>query len=425
MVRPALWRRLLAPGAHHVADPGRPLAAPLEDLHARGFFVADGVDEIAAIRLHYLAERHDHARRLNVNILTTLACNIRCPYCFQGKTQAAGPAGVMSRATEDAVVGYLKADLKGRRGLTVSWFGGEPLLTVRTIERLGPRLAEVCAEAELAYTAILTTNGILLTPDAASQLAAAGVEMVQVTVDIPLATKRDRKGRDTRDTVLDNLAAAVARLRVHLRINLTKDDEAEWEALFDGLVRRGLHRTLKSVNIANVYQPEHASGGNVKSGVPHRDYVAVLRRQRERARALGLPMHESLAWRKASGCAATAETAYSIDPDGLLYKCPEDAGRPERAYGSVFAARPANPANLVPWLAYDWFQHAQCRDCLALPQCAGGCPHRRLFQPDLHEDDFCYWFLRGDIEGRVRELALSVVSGAAGPAGVHEEGCGV
>ncbi|MEO5375358.1 MAG: radical SAM protein [Alphaproteobacteria bacterium] len=419
-----LWQRFLAPGGRFSCAIDA-VPRPLADLEGRGFFVAEGVDELDLVRAHYNGGRHDRGRKITANILPTLGCNLSCSYCFEGQLQVERHSRAMTRETEEAMVTFLAARVKGSRGLTVSWFGGEPLLSVAAIERLSPRLHKLCEDAEIPYGAVLTTNGVLLREDTVATLVRSRVSVLQVTVDVPNATKRDKKGRDTQETVLDNLVAAAAAAAVHLRINLTRDAPDEWDDLFDGLVRRGLHKTLKSVNIANVYQPEHARADGVRSDVAHRTYVDVVRRQRHRARALGLPMHTSLSWQKPGGCAATAETAFTIDPDGFLFKCPEDAGWPERAFGSVFVDGPTNQANSLFWLTYDWFRHEQCRDCAVLPQCAGGCPHRRLFQPDLDRDDFCYWFLRGDLEGRILELATSLMFGGADADGSSAvEGCG-
>lgn len=413
VVPQALWQRYLAPGGRFSCAIDA-IPRPLADLDERGFFVAEGVDELDLVRAHFNAGRHDRGRKITVNILPTLGCNLSCSYCFEGQLQAERHSRAMTRETEDAVVAFLTASVKGTKGLTVSWFGGEPLLSVPAIERLSPRLFGLCEDAEVPYSAVLTTNGVLLTEETVARLVQSRVSILQVTVDVPNETKRDKKGRDTQEIVLDNLVAAASAAAVHLRINLTRDEPDEWDRLFAGLERRGLHKTLKSVNIANVYQPEHARADGVRSDVAHRSYVTVVRRQRHLARAVGLPMHTSLSWQKPGGCAATAATAFTIDPDGFLFKCPEDAGWPERAYGSVFVEGPTNQANSLFWLSYDWFNHEQCRECPVLPQCAGGCPHRRLFQPELDRDDFCYWFLRGDLDGRIVELATSLMSGGDG-----------
>jgi uncharacterized protein len=77
-----------------------------------------------------------------------------------------------------------------------------------------------------------------------------------------------------------------------------------------------------------------------------------------------------------------------IDPQGFLYKCPNDLGMPERAYASVVAGRPVQARNLLPWLTYEWFSHEECRACPLLPRCAGGCPHKRMRR---YVSDFCLY----------------------------------
>jgi len=198
-------------------------------------------------------------------------------------------------------------------------------------------------------------------------------------------------------------------MSVQLRINMTRDDEQEWARLFDGIVARGLQSRIQAY-VANVFQSEHARRDGVGSEVSHHDYVEVLKRQRQRAKEIGMRMEGAVANSCGSGCAATSSSAVTIDPDGLLYKCPDDAGRPDRAFGSVVLETVMRPDNLLPWLSYDWFRYEECWDCSLLPQCAGGCPHRRRFQPDLANDDHCYWFLRGDLEARVRATVSGVLS---------------
>jgi len=412
----SVWQQRFAPGTKRPVT-GDAIPELLDDLYAKGFFVCEGIDEISLLRQHYLAARHDQAETLGVNILPTLACNLQCLYCFEGQLQSTKKPRTMSEETEKAVVHYLQEEMAGKKHLAVSWFGGEPLLAMGTIRRLSAPLLAACDEAKIRYSSVITTNGVLLTPAVVDQLLEGRIDMVQITVDVPREMKRDKQGRDTLDSVLDNLKTAGDKLQIHVRINLSRDDEAEWDNLFEGMLRRDLHKKLKSINIANVFQPERGRLGCMGSSVANESYLEVLRRQRRKARAAGLPMHTFLSWRTTSGCIATRESSVAIAPDGLLYKCNEDVGWPERAYGSVFSKTRVNLNNLLPWLTYDWFQHEECRDCAALPQCAGGCPHRRLFQGGkLPNDDFCYWFLRGDLEGRIFERAMALLPGATAPA---------
>jgi uncharacterized protein len=410
------WESYLAPGNRHLVSPDA-ASRPLSDLLDRGFLVAEGIDEKELVRQHYERDRHNRQARLSVNILPTMACNVECPYCFQGMTQITTTPRMMSAETEDAAVRYLTSRLAGRRGMSVSWFGGEPLLGLRTIERLTPRLMAACQDAGVAYSAVVTTNGVLLDRAAVDLLVAAQVSMAQVSIDVPAAMKDDKQGRGTQDVVLDNLVYAAEKMTIQLRINMSRDDADEWDRLFAGITRRNLQHRLQAY-IANVFQPEHARSQGVGSEVSHRQYVEVLKRERERAKMIGLRMDGTVASNCGSGCAATTDSAVTVDPDGLLYKCPDDAGRPERAFGSVFLNNVAKPENYLAWLTYDWFRYEECWECPMLPQCAGGCPHRRIFQPDLENDDHCYWFLRGDLEGRIK----NTLAGLLAPHGDQQTG---
>jgi uncharacterized protein len=314
----------------------------------------------------------------------------------------------MTREIENAVVRYIDKLATGKKEVHINWFGGEPLLDIDSIMRMSSQLIPAFDKVGIKYNVFVITNGTLLNRLVVDRLLECKVSMAQVTVDVPKAMKRDKCSRDTLEDVLDNLSLATEKLGVYIRINLTQDDETEFDQLYQGLIQRNLHRRLNSINIAHVFAPEHGRIGSYPSGLPHESYVEVERRERVKAKALGIPMKTFLPSYSISGCAATCESSMSIGPDGLLYKCVEDVGLIERAYASVFREKEVKLKNLLPWLTYDWFKYEMCKECAVLPQCAGGCAHKRLFQSDkLRDEDFCYWNIRGDLENRIRELALS------------------
>jgi sulfatase maturation enzyme AslB (radical SAM superfamily) len=106
------------------------------------------------------------------------------------------------------------------------------------------------------------------------------IDMVQVTADTYREMKRDKKGRGTLDQVLDNLVIAADQLQLQVRVNLSRDGEAEWDELFDAMLRRDLHRRLESINLANVFQPERGRLGCLGRCVANESYIEVLRRLR-------------------------------------------------------------------------------------------------------------------------------------------------
>lgn len=389
---------------------GELISEDMLSLYLKGFIVPKGIDEIEPVRLQFLSSRHRNDI-LSVNIIPTLACNLQCPYCFEGKAKIINNQNVMSRETEDAVIQYIDRLARGKNIVQVVWFGGEPLLSITAIERISSRLIPNLERRGIEYRALTSTNATLLIEDVVEQLYKCKVFLVQVTVDIPKSMKQDKFGRDTLEKVLDNLTIAVEKLRIYLRINLSRDDEKEFNQLYNELIKRNLHKRLISIGIANVFRPECGWSGCVMSPVTQQWYVEVMKRESAKAQTLGLPFNTflPLTERNCNVCAATCESSAVVDPDGLLYKCVEDVGLVERAYGSVFFERPVNYNNLLPWLTYDWFGHKMCRECPVLPQCGGGCPHKRIFQSEmLKDEDFCYWQIRGDLENRIRKFEREI-----------------
>ncbi len=382
-------------------------------LQSQGFLVPQDVNELDVVRLHYLSENFSDSR-LEVTVVPTLACNLSCRYCFEGTAQAPGAARSWTKKRENQVVRYIASAASGKKAMEICWFGGEPLLAIKTISRVSSLLIPACKQAGMSYSATLVTNGTLLSRDVVGALEQCSLKHIQVTVDIPAAEKRDRRGRNTAEAVLDNLAFAAGRIPTHLRINLGRDEPAEFDRLYEALIRRNLHRHLTKIDFAHILVPECGPRGCRFSAMSYPVYAQVSTRERRRARALRLPMNDTCR-PEAIGCSATARHHMVIGPDGLLYKCPQDVGLAERSYGSVETGTPPNLANLVPWLMYDWLQYERCAECPVLPGCGGGCPHLHRFQPEQFDAmQYCESLLQ-QLRDRIRERVLpaeSLQSGA-------------
>jgi len=318
----------------------------------------------------------------------------------------------MSEETQDAVVRYVNRQAESHKRLEIVWIGGEPLLNLEIMERISAQITTGLDKAGVDYNALVSTNGTLLNQDVANRLKKCRISQIQVSIDVPKAMKKDNHGVDTLERVLDRISTAADELDIHIRVNLSGDDEREFDELYDSLIQRNLHNKLKSIHIGHVYIPENGREGCSAKRVPSRFYLEATRRETAKAKALGIPLKSLHALTGASpnACSATCEFSTVIGPGGLLYKCIDDAGLAERAYGSVFLDKCVRPDNLLPWLTYDWFKHRMCRDCPVLPQCGGGCAHKRMFQSDsLENEDFCYWNIRGDLEDRIREYAVELL----------------
>ncbi|MFF0292761.1 radical SAM protein [Kitasatospora sp. NPDC004614] len=167
-----------------------------------------------------------------LTVLPTTTCNLGCGYCFQntGLDPAGGnkPQRIdgyrLDTATIDRIAHFTESQMEraGLRSLDLVVFGGEPLLNPRGCLAL----LQHCGTIGLR-SAVMTTNGVLLTPTIAKNLNAAGLSGVQVTFD---GSREDhdrirvtRNGGATFDTIVRNVARAtdVTTLSWGLRVNIS------------------------------------------------------------------------------------------------------------------------------------------------------------------------------------------------------------
>jgi len=146
-----------------------------------------------------MAHLDGHSRPINyLRVSVTDRCNLRCQYCMPPEGIPWIPHDTVLRYEEIALVVRAAAEL----GIShVRLTGGEPLV------RLGmPDLVRMLADIPGIEDIAMTTNGILL-PRYAGDLAAAGLDRVNVSLD----TLRPERFRSiTRGGRLEDVLAGIA-----------------------------------------------------------------------------------------------------------------------------------------------------------------------------------------------------------------------
>ena len=87
-------------------------------------------------------------------------------------------------------------------------------------------------------------------------------------------------------------------------------------------------------------------------------------------------------------CGAQNIWVVGIDDKGNLQKCWEAVDKPQISFGTAHDWDPmdpfamaSNPDNLTKYLnTANPVPDDECRECVWLPLCAGGCPQKRLFE---------------------------------------------
>lgn len=148
------------------------------------FFVQQKiVVEEAFDETDYIIAEHNKALKnkdyLHLTLFVTDECNFRCRYCFVNKENR----NVMTPDVFERIYRYVEKHLDTSYGLSISWFGGEPLERFEYILEYSKRLKDLCIRKNKMYDSFLVTNGYSLDLKKAKQLYEAGNKGFQITFD--------------------------------------------------------------------------------------------------------------------------------------------------------------------------------------------------------------------------------------------------
>lgn len=197
-------------------------------LAERGFLIPAESNEYRQVQtaIHQQQYRSD---RLELILLASEDCNFRCKYCYEEFK-----SGTMLPTVRTGVKNYVEKALPRLTSIHLRWFGGEPLYGFEAIEDLAPYIKEVSERKGVDYSSQMTTNGYLLTPEAADKLFDWGINRFQITID-GLAQHHDknrptRDGRGTFGQIFENLCALSNReddFLVNIRVNFDQGNVSQ------------------------------------------------------------------------------------------------------------------------------------------------------------------------------------------------------
>lgn len=323
------------------------------------------------------------ARLANVTLLVAQACNLRCRYCYADGGSYGAPAQRMAATTLKRALERL-LPMAGPR-LTLSFFGGEPLLNLPLLEAavlLGRRLEEATG-VELRFA--LTTNGTLL-EGRALEFVTRHVDFLAVSLDGEAAvTDQARRFRRGGDSVHASVTAGLARLRAAgvpfgLRATVTPES-APWLAeSAEHLAGLGPVSLRLVPDFGATPWPEPALAALVAGfDTLHRE--ALARALAGHAPLGGEALYPLLAHRVRGAvrdrpCAA-GEAVVAVAADGAVYPCDHFVGNAAFRMGSVHDGDFPGPdfTRVRARLAANTVAtRPACRECGVSHLCGGECP---------------------------------------------------
>jgi uncharacterized protein len=278
------------------------------------------------------------------------------------------------------------------------------------ITRLNKEYRRLCDASGSRFSATISTNGYLLTPELAQDLRDAGIGEAEITLDAPPRIHDKRRpledGTGTFARVLTGITECIDIFeQTTVRINVDRKNRDSLGQLLSILEESGLkerikldpamvltHSSLCSLMAPSCFSPPESD--QIETGFYHELISRGFRLRNE-----PLP--------RTHYCHAQTISAMVVDPRGYLYQCEEEIRDSNNAIGHLTESQESD--NSIKWLAWDPFEKEECRRCEMLPICMGGCPYLAMrHRKDTPSDRCDHW--RKHLEAISELLTASVPS---------------
>ena len=111
-------------------------------------------------------------------ILPTEKCNFRCTYCYEDFS-----VGKMKPHVVSAIKKLILKRSESIKELSISWFGGEPLLAQDICLDILEYASSLCSSKDIYFSSGFTTNGYFLSKELVEKLASYNAASFQVSLD--------------------------------------------------------------------------------------------------------------------------------------------------------------------------------------------------------------------------------------------------
>jgi uncharacterized protein len=339
----------------------------------------------------------------------TNQCNLSCGYCYEyGADKVATPQGkakFMDFDTARAAIDMLFAESGERRGVHVTFFGGETLMNFPLLERVVEYASQQAEALERSVDFSLTTNATLLTP-AIIQFLSVNRIGVTVSMDGPPelhdALRVFANGRGSYDIIAPKVRELLAAHRtrpIAARVTLTssvtdvariyrhlKHDLGFHEVGFAPVTtspdrlyaigERGMDDVFEQFRVLAGEYLEYALRGELHGFSNVSDTLAELYQGVNKSHPCGAGLG-----------------LMGVGPSGDIAPCHRFVDSDTHALGNI-----ATGIDRVKQQAFLDRGHIDgkydCHSCFARPLCAGGCHHEAYVRygdtghPNLH---YCDW----------------------------------
>lgn len=169
---------------------------------------------------------------ISLVIAPTISCNFHCPYCFELKDDKS----TMSEEVESGIVEFIRKHKKAE-SLSLTWYGGEPLLAFGKIESLWNRINKGLPNLDIRGHSLIT-NGWLINDEIIKFFKNTKLKYAQITLDGRKENhdlfRHLHNGASTFDKIIENaikFAKEIPQLQLSVRVNITRYNQLDYREI--------------------------------------------------------------------------------------------------------------------------------------------------------------------------------------------------
>jgi len=323
-------------------------------------------------------------------IMISQTCNLACSYCYAGGGTYGQPTKLQKTENALEAIDQLIVKSVGRKELNITFFGGEPLVNFKLIERIVAHCQQKTVETGKKFDYSITTNGTLVTEDIARFFRTHKFSVMVSFDGVPWYHNKYRPSRDG-STSYDAVRAGIRRLteaRVPVRLRGTLVREDDITGIVAGAVEEAKALGALGMNLtaADCLRSEDR---HLELTVEQKDelaayYEGITRANIEKAAAghqekpyfdpLGRTI-KALTTGQAVGkgrCGACSGMA-AVATNGTVYPCHRFVGMEEYKIGHI-AAGGVDTSEVEKFFARaSESAYPHCKSCMARLICGGMC----------------------------------------------------
>lgn len=350
-------------------------------LYESQFIIDNCINETELANLIFL-EKYKANTTLKLLLYVTNDCNFSCVYCPQVHTKL-----YMTRETMDNVVFATEDLIKANNyeSISISWFGGEPLLNLDIIEYGMTAFMKIASEYNLKLYSGITTNGYLLNNKTIRKLFDCKVLDYQITLDGKEENhNKNRMLKNNNGTwkiIWSNLKEMQKfdnNFNVIIRINTNIDNLEDVSTLVnmvdDTFDKRFSTKIQPIVNMGN-YNLKTNYCSPTESQIIQLSLYDYMSNQNKQDKTLDLSIEPF-----GLMCNCSDPNYFVIKEDGKVCKCELKVDDVKNIYGTIKNGKfEIDSLKLTPYIVPRY--NTECTECRLYPLCFGlTCPYKRIYK---------------------------------------------